>query len=106
MYLKFLFWWTTAIRFSKVFFRATKEIQLVSLETHKNGATKTIVQFSFKNAIWAQMLGGNKTIKNEIALIGNESSLAGKTLIVQGFFHQKSYPLSAFELVPLKLRPF
>ncbi|MCF2500424.1 hypothetical protein [Dyadobacter chenhuakuii] len=106
MFLNLRFWSQAAVRFCRVFFAAQKEVHLTSLQIDKKGASGVVVRFQFENAIWTQIPGGAKTIKNEITLSGNDTSLAGKTLIVQGFFQRKSYSLSAFDPASWKLEPF
>lgn len=106
MFLNLSFWSQAAVRFCRVFFAARKEVHLTGLQIDKNAASGVVVRFQFENAIWAQISGGGRTIKNEITLPGSDTSLAGKTLIVQGFFQQKSYSLSAFDPASWKLEPF
>ena len=107
MYIKLQFWWIVMVRFCKILFSAKKEIRLVSLEIDKKGTPGTIVvRFAIKNAIWVQISGGIKSNNNEIAFIHNNASIAGQTLMVQGFFQKKSYPLSAFDSGIWKLTPF
>jgi len=106
MFLNLSFWSQATVRFCRVFFAARKEIHLTSLQIDKKGTSEIVVRFQFENAIWAQISGGGRTIKNEITLAGNDTSLAGKTLIVQGFFQRKSYSLSAFDSASWKLEPF
>lgn len=106
MYLNLRFLCTAAVRFCRIFFAAKKEIHLISLQIDKKGASGIVVRFGLKNAIWSQISGGSKTIKNEIALTSNDTSLIGKTLIVQGFFQHKSYSLSTFDGGSWRLEPF
>lgn len=100
------FWFIAAIRFSRIFVSAAKEIRLENLEIDKQSASGTIiVRFTIKNAIWVQVSGGTRTIDNEIAFSGNGTSLDGMALLVQGFFQRKSYSLSVFDPESCKLKP-
>ena len=107
MHFKLHFWWLVAVRFCRIFFCATKEIHLISLAIDRNETSESIVvRFELRNMIWAQISRGEKTIGHEIVLYGTIVEIAEKTLLIQGFFQQKTYMLSAFINEPWKLKPF